>query len=253
GFLAGHTGRLVAELLRRERMASDFLWVRGETRTNLKLVDAAGVVTEVNEPGPEATPADLEALIAKLTALGSDVRMLAVGGSALPGVAPEDYGRLVRLGREQGRRVVLDADGEALQAGLQERPYLVKPNAAEAAHLFGAKPGTLSEAAEMAAALVDHGVELALISLGVEGCAFATREQTGWARSPAVPVRCTVGAGDSLIAGTVAALLDGRSAPEAVCQGVAVAASAVAQEGPGRPNPQQAQSLLTQITMDVRP
>lgn len=251
GFLAGDTGRLVGELLRREGMPSDFLWLQGETRTNLKLVDSEGVVTEVNGPGPEVTAADLKALIGKLTALGPDVRMLAVAGSALPGMVPEDYGRLVRLGREQGRRVILDAAGDALQAGLEARPYLVKPNAEEAARLFGAEPGTLSEAAEMAAALVDRGVELALISLGATGCAFATRHEAGWARPPAVPVLGTVGAGDSLVAGTAAALLGGLGTSEAVRWGVAVAASAVAQDGPGRPDLEQVRALLPRVAVEM--
>lgn len=253
GFLAGDTGRLVAELLRREGIPDDFLWVQGETRTNLKLIDDTGAVTEVNEPGPAIVAADLEALVAKLSALSPDVEMLAVGGSAPPGVVPDDYARLVRLAREEGMRAVLDADGEALQAGLEARPYLVKPNADEAARLFGAKPGTLAEAAEMASGLVGRGVELALVSLGAQGCAFATGEELGWAQAPEVPVRGTVGAGDSLLAGTIAGVLSGATVAEAVQLGVAVAASAVSREGPGRPDPDEVRLLLARVALKVRP
>lgn len=253
GFLAGDTGRLVAELLGREGMASDFVWVPGETRTNLKLVDGRGRVTEVNEPGPLVTEVELQALEARVLALDPAVQVLALAGSAPPGVEPELYGRLLRLARERGLRTVLDAEGDALEAGLEARPYLVKPNADEAARLFGERPGTLAEAAEMAATLVERGVELALVSLGAAGCAFATRGESGWGRPPEVPVRGTVGAGDSLLAGVVAGVLGGREASEAVRMGVAVAASAVAQEGPGRPDPEQVRALLAAVVMEVRP
>jgi len=249
GFLAGDTGRTVATLVEREGLPTDFLWVGGETRTNLKLVEYGGLVTEVNERGPLVTEQDLDALAEQFQQRLNRFHMAVVAGSAPAGVSPGYYARLVSSARQAGVPVALDAEGEALEAGLSAGPDLVKPNADEAARLAGARPDTLSEAAEVAAILADRGVRLALVSMGALGCAYATRDEYGWAEAPAVAARSTVGAGDSLVAGTVASLLEKRPPAEAVRWGVAIAASAVRWQGPGRPDPGEVAGLLSQTAV----
>ena len=60
GFAAGQAGRTVVETLRAwpgGHITPDFVALPGETRTNLKLVEPDGALTELNEPGPAAGPA----------------------------------------------------------------------------------------------------------------------------------------------------------------------------------------------------
>lgn len=66
GFLWRENGRFIENRLLENGVESEFLWLDGAVRTNLKVLDAEqGVVTEINEPGGQVSEEDLE----KLTAL----------------------------------------------------------------------------------------------------------------------------------------------------------------------------------------
>src|SRR4029079_12169252 len=61
GLAAGATGARIRELLDAEQVLHDFVEVAGDSRTNLAIVDpTTGEQTEINERGPQVTPAHLE-------------------------------------------------------------------------------------------------------------------------------------------------------------------------------------------------
>ena len=75
----------------------------GAVRTNLTIVDAAGVTTKVNEPGP-VLDAEAQARLIEVTAeasMGADWLVLA--GSLPPGVADDFYVRVVDAVRAAAR------------------------------------------------------------------------------------------------------------------------------------------------------
>ena len=63
GVLGGGTGRYIENSLREMGIASDFVWVKEETRTNLKVVDPQEHTnTDINEPGTPVSPEVIEAV-----------------------------------------------------------------------------------------------------------------------------------------------------------------------------------------------
>jgi fructose-1-phosphate kinase PfkB-like protein len=60
----------------------------------------------------------------------------------------------------------------------------------------------------------------------------------------------TIGAGDSLLAGFLAARRAGRSLEDAVRSAVAVGAASVLEPGPGRFDPREAGRLTPLVTVD---
>lgn len=52
GFIGGNAGRTIEAVLKEKGISCDFVTVDGETRTNTKVFEASGAVTELNEPGP---------------------------------------------------------------------------------------------------------------------------------------------------------------------------------------------------------
>ena len=204
GFLGRENTASFEALFAQKNIADQFIRIAGQTRVGIKVVDPVlNQTTDINFPGPAASSADLEALAQQINSLDADCFVLA--GSMPPGVAPTIYRDLVAALRARGKRVVLDASGEALTHALEAKPHLFKPNIHELGELLGT---TLSgEPAVITAArkLIATGIEQVVVSMGRDGACFVTADEALVARPPEVEVRSTVGAGDAMVAGIVSA------------------------------------------------
>lgn len=74
-----------------------------------------------------------------------------------------------------------------------------------------------------------------MVSLGAAGALFVNRETALHAQPPAIKVKSTVGAGDAMVAGTVAALVQGLSLEDCARLGTAFSLGALTQIGPRLP------------------
>lgn len=253
GFAAGQAGRTVVETLHswpQGHITPDFVCIPGETRTNLKLVEADGALTELNEPGPAATAEQVETLTGRLLAHAGPETLFVLAGSIGPGVPPDIYGTLTGRLRAAGAKVMADADGPLFARAVQAAPDVVKPNCFELCQYFGVE--TTDDPAllvPMGRALTRRGVGLVCISMGAGGACFVAGE-TAWL-APALPVtpRSTVGAGDAMLAG-VACGMD-RHLPLEDCLRLGMAASAAACTTPGTRPPERAavMELLNQVKL----
>jgi 1-phosphofructokinase len=108
-------------------------------------------------------------------------------------------------------RVVVDTSGEALRSALQSAPDIIKPNQHELEVLVGGELPSEAAVIGVARELVAGGVRLVVVSRGAEGACFVTADEVVVARPPAVRVGSTVGAGDAMVAGVVAAQARGAS------------------------------------------
>lgn len=202
GILGGDTGRAIQSALDAMGLESDFQFVEGETRTNLKVIDPVNHTnTDINEPGvtvsEEILNHLLQQLLAKLT--GGDIVVLS--GSLPKGAPKNTYYIWVKACKEAGAKVILDADGELLAAGLQAAPYLIKPNNHEISRLLGQTLETPEELANAARELMGrYGITKIVISMGGAGALYVTDSETVYAEGLKVPVGSTVGAGDSVVA-----------------------------------------------------
>ena len=110
----------------------------GETRTNLKVVDPElDTHTDINEPGPLASIAQLDAMREELAEKLVEGDIVVLSGSLPKGAPVATYAAWARSCSAAGAKVFLDADGDALTRGLDASPYLVKPNDAELSRLCG--------------------------------------------------------------------------------------------------------------------
>ncbi len=188
----------------------DFVTVPGVTRTNYKLQDKAkGQVTEVNEPGFFVDSDNLETIMSMIKSHLPEVGVMVLAGSVAPGIPKDIYKRLISLAKEQGIKVILDADGEVLKEALEAVPYAVKPNRFELEQLFGKSLPTDNDLLTCGRELLSRGISLVVVSLGAEGAMFITKESS--LRVNPAPIACqsTVGAGDSMVASVAASLAEG--------------------------------------------
>jgi len=182
----------------------DAVPVAGPARVNVSLVEDDGTVTKVNEPGPELSAAEVDAILVRVSALASGASWVVGCGSLPPGAPPDLYARLAsRL--PAGVRVAIDADGVALREAARAGVALLKPNLAELEGLVGGALPTLGAVIEAATALVVGGIGGVLVSLGADGAAYVDSEAATHAEARIDDLVNTVGAGDALLAGFLAA------------------------------------------------
>jgi 1-phosphofructokinase len=182
----------------------DAVPIAGPVRVNVSLVEGDGTVTKVNEPGPELRSAEADALLARVARLANGASWVVGCGSLPPGAPPDLYARLASA-LPAGVRVAIDADGVALREAATAGVSLLKPNLAELEGLVGGALPTLGAVIETARGLVADGIGGLLVSLGADGALYVDAGGATHAEAQIEDLVNTVGAGDALLAGFLAA------------------------------------------------
>ncbi|MER8015574.1 1-phosphofructokinase [Streptomyces griseoluteus] len=246
--LGGAPGALVAELLDAQGIDVAPVPVAGATRSNIALAEADGVLTKINAPGPELTPAEEEALLGAVRTHSADADWIACCGSLPLGLAPSWYADVVTRAHSGGARIALDTSGEALLQALRARPDVVKPNAGELSAAVGRPLSTVGDAVKAAEELRAMGARAVLASLGADGQLLVDGGGAWFGTARVAAVRSNVGAGDSSLAGF---LIAGGSGPEALASAVAHGAAAVGLPGSVMPTPADLDPASVTVTSDV--
>lgn len=187
---------------------------------------------EPSTPGPQLRKKEWESFIQKLSSMEPPPDYVVASGSLPPGVPPDLYAHVARVGKKRGAKVIIDASGEALEAALQEGVFLIKPNIREFKELFGKEIKEKAQIKAVARKLVESGqCEVLMISLGAAGALVVSEAFTEHILPPTVPIISKVGAGDSMVAGIVLSLARGNPLRESVLFGVAAGTAAVMTPG----------------------
>ena len=229
--------------------ADCFVRVPGETRSNIKLVEADGQVTDINGPGPQVDEAARDALLQRLAQVAPGHDAVVVAGSLPRGISPEWLRELLLMLKAQGLKVALDSSGEALRAGLQAAPWLVKPNTEELGEVLGLPVQAAAEQRAAARQLLATGVEHVVVSQGEQGVSWFAAGLALHAQPSKVRIASTVGAGDSLVAGMVHGLLQAEAPAATLRRATAIAAQAVTQVGFGIHDREQLERLEAAVRL----
>jgi len=213
GFLGKDNGDIYKKFFRGKKIADEFIWINGETRTGIKIVNESNrQTTDINFPGLEPTLEQLSDFENKIRKLIKPGRWFVLSGSLPRGVSVDFFEELIVLLKRGGALVAADTSGEALRVAIQSRVDLIKPNEHELAEVLGQPLKDFSAKVKAAIKLQKEKVPYVVLSLGSEGALFITPEKGLKASAPPVKVISTVGAGDALLSGYLAGLVTGRSA-----------------------------------------
>ena len=221
GIIGGATGLEIEKYLSDMEITFDFVRVSSPTRTNTDINEQGGLVSA-------QTAAEVEKKLSAALKPG-DIAVLA--GSAPKGAPVDIYARLVRLCNSHEARTVLDVDGALLSEGLKSKPFLVKPNIDELSRITGRRLSSVCDAAGVAMQLVRDGIPNVVVSLGGDGALFCSENGVYHARGLKVPVRSTVGAGDSMVAALCVSLERGYDIAQTITLSVAASAANVTCSG----------------------
>jgi 6-phosphofructokinase 2 len=228
----GPMGQLAGRLLENEGVPHQAIPIAGETRENFIVYEETSEQQyRFGMPGPHLEQDDLDRWIEAIDGLAPPPEYVIASGSLPPGTPTDFYGRIVgRL--PSSCRVIVDTKQEPLREAADRGIYLIKPNLRELAGLTGERPGDEQAIERQARMLVDQGkVQVVVVSLGSGGAMLVTADTVAHLRSPTVPIRSKVGAGDSMVAGIVLSLARGKSVCQAAAFGVAAGAAAVMTPG----------------------
>jgi 1-phosphofructokinase family hexose kinase len=250
--LGGHMGRLLARTLHDEGVPAQFVWVQEETRLNVVLTDPeSGESTRVWDRGPHAgdtTAAELLALARRWT---GGARVFVAGGSVLPGMPTDLHAQAVAEANRAGVRTILDADGDALRDGLHAKPFLVKPNSAEASALLGRPVRSEEDVVAAGRELLALGPQAVVISMGSKGSMLVEARRVVRAVPPQVTFQSAVGSGDSMVAGLAVALAEGRDLAEGLRLGSAAGAATATAAGTHLGERAEVERLLPLVRIEV--
>ena len=243
----GDTGDILVSMLNRMSIPVMSYRTDGVTRTNIKITDDEGHTTDINEPGPLYDEQGTSRLVSDLLAAAGPSDIVVLSGS-LPPDSPSDlYMTIIESLRLNGCRVFLDTSGSALEAGIQGRPYFVKPNAAE----LGIK-SDVGEALDSGLKLVESGIPNVIVSLGREGSVYCNSDGLRlYGHAIPVPAKCTTGGGDGMTAGFAVATAKKMTGPEAFKFSIACATAAVFTQGTGAPDRKTVDEYLSKVVAET--
>ena len=207
GFLGRENCGLFEALFTEKQIADRFVRIAGATRVGIKIVDpVAHSTTDINFSGISPSLPELAALREQINAL--DALWVVLAGSLPPGMEPAFYRDLVAALKAAGRKVLVDTSGEALRHAVDAGPTILKPNLHELEELMGERLHSESAVLRAARSLIAKGIELGVVSMGKAGACFVMAEGEVIARPPEVEIQSSVGAGDAMVAGILAAQLN---------------------------------------------
>lgn len=202
GFVGGHTGEMLKELLSKEKIHSDFISIDGSTRINVKIVGAKDII--VNAKGPSITLRNEQELIRRLSKIkGGDY--LVLSGSVPNSMGDSAYERIIESVKHKNINLIVDTTGKALKSTLAYKPFLIKPNNFELEDFFGTKLSSKDDIVKCARQLQNMGAKNVLISCGKDGMLLV--DENGELNSEPIldgEVKNTTGCGDSTVAGFLA-------------------------------------------------
>ena len=228
GVVGGFLGRFVTERLASEGIESQFVDIDGTTRLNSTVLATEGEY-KLNQRGPAVSDAEVGAIAERLSSLSPEI--VVVAGSLPPGLDTDAIDRLARAGPWE---TVVDVDGPLLRA-LDTDYAWCKPNVPELEAATGRTITDLDSAIAAAEALREKGFDRVLASLGADGAVLVSADDV--VHEPAIDCEVvdTVGAGDALLSGVLAAIDAGADDADALHTGVVAATAAVSTPGTNTP------------------
>ncbi len=251
GWLGGKSGEFIAERLTDYGINGDFVSVAGETRSCLAILTADGAQTEILEPGPLVSAAELQAFQQKYTELLERADVVVASGSVPQGVPTDFYGMLIREAKASGKRFLLDTSGDLLRDGIAAQPYFIKPNKDEIQALRGRSVNTEEEVIREVETFLADGIGLAVVSLGAQGSIAGAGGHIYRVTVPVIDCRNPVGSGDAYVAGVAVGLARNLSIEEVLRLGAACGTANAMEEESGFVRRGVVEELLPQIHIEM--
>ncbi|WP_163536333.1 1-phosphofructokinase [Gracilibacillus sp. YIM 98692] len=200
GFIGGHAGAYVKEMLDEQQIPNNFVHTASETRTCINVLDEEGNSTEFLEPGASVSDKDIEGFLKKFEQIIDESEVITISGSTPRGVETDIYAKLIQMVKQKNKKVILDTSGDLLKESITAEPSIIKPNTDEVQNLLSVSDDNWEKFVDEAKQLQGLGIETVVISLGEKGALVVSEEGLFHGKPPRISPVNTVGSGDSMVA-----------------------------------------------------
>ena len=228
----GYTGKFFNHLLEKENIPAVIIESAKETRENIIVLDkSSNNQYRFGMPGTELGENEWKQCLKAVEEI-ENAEFIIASGSLPPGVPQNIYTQIARIAKNNKAKFIVDTSGEALKQALDEGVYLIKPNLGELCTLAGKKDLPIDEVKDIARKIIAKGrCEVMVVSMGAAGAMLIANDIVEIITPPSVIKKSTVGAGDSMVAGIVFYMSQGKSLVESVQYGVACGTAATMNSG----------------------
>ncbi len=201
GFTGGSGGVIISRFFEQSGIQNDMVTVSGMTRTNLKIVEKNGLVTEFNNPGPTIREEEMAQLVEKIEKYASPDNLFVFAGSAPDNYGPEIYAKLIGIAKEKGSKVIFEGHRSTLVAGAAAKPHIVVTSRI-ALENINEMPYHADEkrVIQMCKQFLEEGVEQVIVPLGMAGILFVKEKELIFCPRIHMDIYSEAGAYDSVAA-----------------------------------------------------
>lgn len=229
----GKTGELLSELLDKENVEHQEVGTESWTRLNFTAFEEhSNQQYRFGMPGPDVNQQEWKKCLDVIKHTRPKPDFIVASGSLPPGVPDDFYSKVATLAIDSDIHFVLDTSKQALTSAFKEKIFLIKPNVRELQQLAGQELNNEKEQEDFVRQFIDDGkCEIMVVSMGSAGVLLGTKDHIMRLRSPSVPIRSKIGAGDSTVAGILIKLAQDENVIDSVQYGIAAGAGAVMTKG----------------------
>lgn len=220
--------------------------VDGRIRENITVHSSGDGETRISFAG---FTADKKLLSEALAAIGETDgnTVVCFAGKNPQGIDISDIKTFIRKIKATGAHISLDSSSFEIGDITDVGAWLIKPNEEEVARYAKTSSGNTEGLIDFALRTHKSGTENVMISLGGRGALLACEEGVFAAKPPKTDAVSTVGAGDSAIAGFIAAFSEGKSKEECLKYAVAYGTAACLTPGTNPPLPEDIKKVLAEV------
>ena len=240
----GYTGNFFNDLLAKENVPAIIIEIENSLRENVIVMEeSSNKQFRFGFPGAKLAEQEWQQCIDAIGKI-NNAEFLVASGSLPEGVPDDIFARLAAISKKKNLKLVVDTSKAALRHAANEGVFMLKPNLNELSSLLGKKELNIEDVAPAAKEIIEKRYcEVLLVSLGEKGAVLYTPDDQIKVSAPKVEKKSTVGAGDSMVAGFVLSLSQGKNFENALRYGVACGTAATMQPGTELCNKKNADAL----------
>ena len=243
----GYTGKALDQLMAIEHIPVIAVAARNETRESIIVLETStNKQYRFTPPAPTLSENELKKIFDRIEEINK-LDFIVVSGSLPAGISPNIFSQIDAIAGKRKAKLIVDTSGEGLKYAVDQGVYLIKPNISELAYLAGKDLHTIDIVRQAKSIIKTKNCEIIVVSLNAAGAMLVTKNAAIAITPPAVKVKSTVGAGDSMVAGIVFALSRGDDIETASQYGVACGTAATLNAGTELCHKKDVEALFNQI------